>query len=398
MSLQTPTTKEISDNIIAQLESQLNQTIPGIPRSFYRVLAKTLAAIFMLLYKYGGFIFLQMFIKTASAVPTTINGVTLTPLIEWGRQVGVGDPTEATNAKLIVDITVENQIGFLDSETQLIGKINGVTYITIGSTALNAPTVQATIKAVSDQQGGGGAGVIGNLSPGDVVSFANPLANIQRDTIVDSQLVTGANGEDIEVYRQRVLDRWQKPPQGGAYSDYEIWSEEVEGILNAYPYTSDCPGQVDVYIEATVESSGNPDGFPTTAQLEAVLDSIFLNQSGLASRRPANALANTFSITRAVFDIRVIGLNAEDLTQVKLDIEAALTEYFFSREPFIEGLSIPPRKDRITKASVGGVIDDIVNANDGFFTNVFISKDAVDTSLYTLEIGEKAKIGTVTYL
>lgn len=398
MSLQTPTTKEINDNLISQIQTSLNQTIPLLPKSFIRVLAKALSGVFILLYKYGGFIFLQMFIKTASSVDTTVNGITVNPLIEWGRLVGVGDPTEATNAELLVDIIVDNQIGSLSSGTQLIGAINGVTYITIGSTDLNAPTVQATIKAVSDQQDGGGAGVIGNLETNDIVSFANPLANVQRDTTVVSQSVTGANAEDVEVYRQRVIDRFQKPPQGGAYSDYELWGEETEGIVNVYPYTSDCPGQVDVYVEATPESSGNPDGIPTTAQLEATLASINLNENGLASRRPANALANTFPITRVVIDVRVIGLNAEDLAKVKEDIELALTEYLLSREPYIEGLSIPPRRDRITKASVGGTVNDIVNANDGFFTNLFLTKDGFDTSLYTLGIGEKAKIGTVTYL
>ena len=51
MSLDTTTTKEISDNIIAQLESTLNQTIPGLPKSFYRVLSKALSGVFILLWK-----------------------------------------------------------------------------------------------------------------------------------------------------------------------------------------------------------------------------------------------------------------------------------------------------------------------------------------------------------
>lgn len=83
MSLQTPTTKEISDNIIAQLEASLNQSIPLLPKSFLRVLSKALAGVFVLLYKYGGFMFLQVFVRTASAKETIINGNSVTPLIEW---------------------------------------------------------------------------------------------------------------------------------------------------------------------------------------------------------------------------------------------------------------------------------------------------------------------------
>lgn len=398
MSLETPTTKELSDNIIAQLEASLNQTIPLLPKSFMRVLAKALAAVFVLLYKYGGFIFLQMFVQSASANATTILGVTVTPLTFWGRLIGVGDPTAATSAELLIDVTVESQTGSLPSGSQLVNSGNGVTYITIGSVLLNSPTVQATIRAVSDQAGGGGAGTIGNLDPGAIVSFANPLANVARDAVVDSQTVTGADAEAVEVYRQRVLDRFQKRPQGGAYADYEQWGEEVAGIINVYPYTSDCPGQVDVYCEATPESSGSPDGIPTTAQLEAVLGSIELDENGLASRRPANALVNSFPITRVPFGVRVTGLLVDDLAQVQADITTAVEEYFLSREPFIEGLSVLPRRDRVTQSAVGGVVDDIVSAAGGVFSAAFVEQSSLNIILYSLGIGEKAKADSVTFV
>lgn len=398
MSLTTPTTKAISDNIIAQLEASLNQTIPLLPKSFLRVLSKALAGVFVLLYKYGGFMFLQIFVRTASASETIVTGATLTPLTEWGRLIGVGDPVPATNAELLIDITVETQTGVLPSGTQLVSADNGVTYITIGDVALSSATVSATIRAASDQAGGGGAGAIGNLDPGAIVSFANPLANVSRNTIVTSQVVTGANAESTEAYRQRVIDRFQKRPQGGASADYEIWGEEVAGIINVFPYTSDCPGQVDAYVEATVESSGDPDGIPTEAQLQAVLDSIELDQSGLATRRPANALANTFPITRTGFDVRVTGLLVDNLAQVQADITTAIEEYFLDRGPFIEGLSVLPRRDRITRSAIGGVVDDIVSAAGGIFSSVIVSQNSVNVELYSLGIGEKAKALTVTFV
>jgi uncharacterized phage protein gp47/JayE len=343
--------------------------------------------------------FLQIFVSTASTKETEINGKILTPLIQWGRLIGVGDPAAATQAELLVEITVDTQSGTLSSGAQLTAT-NGVTYITIGGIALDAATKQVTVRAVADQVGGGGAGSIGNLDAGAVISFANPLANVARDATVLAQTVTGADAEDIEVYRQRVKDRFQKRPQGGAYADYEQWGEEVAGVINCYPYTSANPGQVDIYVEATPESSGNADGIPTTAQLEVVLASIELDQSGLATRRPANALANTFAITRTGFDVRVSGLVADDLAQVRADIKAALTDYFWSREPFIVGLSVPPRSDRITKATALAVIDDVVSASGGIFTNAFVYLTGTTalTDLYALGTGEKAKLVTVTYV
>lgn len=398
MSVTTPTTKEIADNIIAQLEASLGQAIPILPKSFLRVLSKVLAGVFVLLYKYGGFMFLQIFVQTASFGATTINGKDISPLTAWGRLIGVGDRVAATSAELIIDIIVENQTGTLPSGTQLVNADNGVTYLTIGAVLLNAPTVQATIRAASDQSGGNGSGAIGNLDPGAVVSFANPLANVARNTTVVSQVVTGADAESVEAYRQRIVDRFQKRPQGGAYADYEQWGEEVPGILNVYPYTSDCPGQVDVFAEATVASSGDPDGIPTPAQLQAVLDSIFLDVNGLNTRRPANALVNAFAITRTGFDVAVSGLVVDNLAQVQTDITTALGEYFLGREPFIVGLSVPPRADRITSSAVGGVVDDIVSAAGGIFTSATVTQNTVQVITYSLGIGEKAKASSVSFL
>lgn len=393
MALQTPTTAEISANIIANLEATLSQTIPLLPKSFLRVLAKTLGAVFILLYKYGGFIFQQIFVSSATIRETEINGIFLSPLIEWGRLLGVGDPVAATQAELEIDVTVVNQTGTLPSGSQLIGTVNGVTYITIGDVPLDAATISVIIRAVSDQAGGGGAGAIGNLQIDDEVTFANPLANVAQVAVVTAQQVTGADAEATEVYRQRVLDRFQKRLQGGALADYEIWGEEVAGIINIYPYTGNEPGEVDVFAEATIESSGSPDGIPTAAQLSAVFLSIEKDESGLATRRPANAFVNVFPITRTGFDSAVFGLVVDNPGQVQTDISAAITDFFAAAEPFIDGLTIPPRRDRITQSALIGLVEDIVTAVNGVFTTVTFTPTGAGGSIpeYVLAKGEKAK-------
>ena len=399
MSLTTPTTQELSDNIIAQLEASFNQTIPLLPKAFNRVLAKVLGGVFILLFKYGGFIFLQMFVQSATIKDTTIFGIVISPLKFWGRLIGVGDPTAGTNAELLIDITVTNQTGSLPSGSQLVSALNGFTYITLGSVLLDAATVQATIKAVADQAGGNGTGAAGNLDPADIVSFANPLPNVARDTVVVSQTVTGADPESTEAYRQRIIDRFQKRPQGGAYADYEEWAEEAAGIIRAYPYTGQ-PGEVDVYTEATVESSGNADGIPTGAQLNAVLNLINFDENGVPNRRNANAFVNSLPITRTAFDITVTGIaGVGDLAQVQTDITTGMTEYFLSTEPFIPGLSILPRNDQITRTRVSAIVEDIVTAAGGTFTaaNFFLEGSTSSISIFILGEGEKAKAANVSF-
>lgn len=398
MSLKTPTTQETSDLIVAGLEASLNQTIPLFPKAFNRVLAKVLAGVFQLLYKYGGFIFLQQFVQTASAKDTTIFGVVINPLKFWGRLIGVGDPVAATQAELLIDITVTTQGGTLASGTQLTSQLNGVTYLTVGAVSLNAASVQATIRAASDQNGGGGAGTIGNLDTGDIVTFANPLGVVARDAAVNTQIVTGAEGETTDVYRQKIIDRFQQRPQGGALADYKVWGEEVPGITDIFPYTG-AAGQVDVYAEATPASSGNPDGIPTQAQLDAVAESIQLDENGLASRRPVGAFVNTLPITRRGFDTRVTDLVVDNPGQVQTNVTAAVEEYYANAEPFIDGLAIPPRLDRLTRSALIGVVGDVVAAANGTFTTVEFNLTGVPGTLelYVLQQGELVKSSGVAF-
>lgn len=392
MATATPTTSEISSNIVASLQSSLSQTIPILPRSFIRVLAKALAGIYVILYKYIGFTLLQQFVSTASFTATQINGRTVVPLIEWGRLIGVGDPVSATRAELTIDVTVRVS-GSLPSGTQLLNTATGVIYITLSAVTLTGSTVQADVRAVSDQSGTGGAGTQGNMSVGEELQFVNPIPQVERIATVAAQTTTAADAESESAYRQRVIDRFQKPLQGGAYADYEAWGEEVAGIINVYPYTGD-PGEVNVYSEATVASSGSADGIPTQAQLDAVLASI--EQS---DRRPANAFVNSLPITRTGFDVTVQGLdNVADTTAVQDQIETALTEYFAEREPFIPGLSVPPSKASITLTGVGGVVDGIVQIYGGVFELLTVEENSNSVSIYPLDEGEKAKLASISFV
>lgn len=393
MSLTVPTTQTLSDTIVAQLESSFGQNIPLLPKSFSRVLAKVLAAAIVIVYKYAGFIFLQMFVAYATMRETEINGKKIRPLVEWGRLIGVGDPNPATQAEHTISVTVLNQTGSL-AAGQVLTKIGSdVIYQVVAAVLLDAPSVTATVRAVSDARGGDGSGAAGNLEPGDTLSFANTPASVATDATVVAQTVTGADEEDPEDYRRRVLRRFQARPQGGAYADYEAWATEVEGIVAAYVYTGDLPGKVDVYCEATPESSGSDDGIPTEAQLDDVEENIELNEEGKATRRPAGALVEAHAVTRTAFDLTIVGL-LPDTDDTRSAIEEGLDEYLRSRKPFIVGLSVLPREDRITTGALAGIAHEIAAAEGASITNVITTPSQLS---YSLDHGELAKLGTPTW-
>lgn len=402
MSLTNYTTQDIADLIIAQLESELSQSIPLLPKAFSRVLAKVLAGIYILLYRYAGFMLLQQFPQHASTRPTTVNGKTIIPLVEWGRLVGVGDPNEATRAEHVIEVTVTEQTGTLAAASHLLRPETGVTYQTLYPVDLDAATVQVTVRAIDDEDGNDGAGDLGNLDTGDELSFVSPLANVLSVATVVSQTVTGVDAEDLDTaYRARVVGRMQSPPQGGAYADYRAWAEEVEGIIHAYPYTSDTPGEIDVYCEADEATADDEDGTPPADKLDDVYNAILYDASGDQKRKPGNAAVYVWSINRTAFDVGVTGLDTlqatEDESTIQDNLEEALDEYLRNLEPYIEGVTTLPRRDRVTQAGVAGVVQSVLNAVGAACASINLQESEVVTSGRALEHGEKAKLGEVEY-
>ena len=222
------------------------------------------------------------------------------------------------------------------------------------------------------------------LPKNDWQIFTAPTGRLPMNT-------PGADQEDTEVYRQRIFDRFQLRPQGGALLDYKLWGEEPASILSIYAYTGALAGQTDVYVESAVQF----DGIPTVPEMTEALDAIQLNVLGLATRQPASAFPNMLPITRTAFDVEVIGLSVpENQTQVETDVEAELIAFFLARAPFVSGVTIGARTDGITKSGLIGLVEDLVTAANGTFSHVNFNKTGFGSNLstYTLGQGEKAKV------
>jgi phage-related baseplate assembly protein len=397
MPLVTPTTAQIAANLIAQLEAALSQTIPLLPKAFTRVLAKVLSGVYVTLFKYAGFSLKQQFVESASFDETEVLGELIRPLVLWGRLIGIGDPLAATQAELEVEVTVLTLTGSLPGGSQLLHAPSGVVYQTVAAVPLDAATVTVVVRATADQTGGDGSGTIGNLELGQILQFASPLPNVVTNTTVTAVSVVGAAAELEDVYRARILRRFQRRPQGGAYADYQQWGSEVPGIRNVFPYTG-APGEVDVYVEATTL----PDGIPDGTQLDAVMDSINFDPeespspTGLANRRPANAAVNVLSIFRTGFDVDVSGFESDDPASVLEAIEQGVDEFLRDREPYIVGLSTLPRLDRVTQGAVAGVVNEIAESNGASVAAVTLLRAGFPVIQYTLAHGELAKLGTLT--
>ena len=103
------------------------------------------------------------------------------------------------------------------------------------------------------------AGAAANLPPGAALTLVTPMTGVDDAFVVLAPGVVGADDEDVEAYRARILDLFRNPPQGGALHDYRRWALQVPGVARAWALPADVVGlgNVSVYV-ATAEDDPTP--------------------------------------------------------------------------------------------------------------------------------------------
>jgi uncharacterized phage protein gp47/JayE len=163
------------------------------------------------------------------------NGGNVYQCITAGTSAGSGGPT--TTSTDITDGTVHWR------------------YIAVGSAAALA-AVTADV-----------AGLDGSCDLGTAITFQSPVAGASSAaTVAYGGLSGGADEEDIEDFRVRVLARLRSPPHGGNADDYVAWAKEVSGVTRAWCYPLEGgAGTVTVRFVRDDDASIIPDSGEVTA-------------------------------------------------------------------------------------------------------------------------------------
>jgi len=371
------TTEQLRELIITQIENEIGQAIPIFPKVFFRVLAKVVAAVFILLYKRVGFYALQRFVKSASWDEIEVNGVLVRPLVLWGELIGVGPPKVGVQAEYNVQFTLEE--GAEDQYSTGIKMMHEASKIMFKTVEFLNTTERpiCKVRAFADTQGNAGAGDQGNLALTEM-TLVKPPAGLGKKVDMLLQTKEGFDAETEAEYRERVVEEYKVRPQGGAYVDFRKWALEVPGIVEAYVYTG-YVGEVIVYI-------ADNDGLPSAEQIELVEESITLG-----TRKPMTAGLSVLPITQTEFSIIVEGLWAPTAaleTTAEERIEVALRDFMEGREPFIHGMSIYPRKDRFLTAQLLGIASGMASSVGASVDIVRLYKGGVPIPAYGLGHGE----------
>lgn len=386
MSLNIPSTQEQIEQNIAQLESALGQNAPIATKAFLRVLGIMEASQYTTLYKF--------------AIERAKQNLALTATDEdldlIGEEYGVIRKA-AEAAVLTISLPAINGT-VIPATVDFLGVANGVRYFPNSSTV--AAGGFAVLDVTSEE-----VGIAGNLQVGDTLTIGTQIAGAESTATVTVIVNTGAEEEkDDGEYRVRVLDEIRSEGGGGNSFDYRKWSQEVAGVIRAFPYGGQpplpgTPPDRTVYIE--VSTTIDPDGLAPSSILTEVRDTITTDPLTGLTRQPlglTDATLFVLSITRSSFYVRITDLIVDVAVEAetKDEIETALTNYFLALQPFVDGLDFEGDKnDVITALTISDIVQDIISARGGSATKVEfgIAPGVFTSTQETLDSGEKAKLG-----
>lgn len=393
-----PDLNSLYAEIKASFASTYNQNVSPLPKSFLNILSKVLAGLMNAVYKYGNFTSKQIFLKTASFEPITLDdGTVIRPLVEDARKYGIGEPTPATQAELEAQAIV-TAAGTIPSGTQLTNKATGVIYTTTQDYTVTSGTVNLSILASGDATNTGGFGVIGNMDIGDIVTFVNPQITAAEASIA-TILTTAADAEAEDSYRNKVITAAKQERLPNNYLWYRQEAEAI-GTVRVYPYTSSNAGFIDIYVKSIVSGSV----IPTQTQLDEVLNAVTFDDSGI-NQLPANiAGINVLPVTTKTFSITISTINSNnEVASIQTAITAALQDLFANYEPYISAIDVTDaRKDLIDTQEINGVVYSAAKALGATVGSItlfeLVSGNASTITKYLLDKDELATLASVDYV
>ncbi len=136
---------------------------------------------------------------------------------------------------------------------------DGLEFVVTATTVSSGGLLRAPVTAVE-------AGSAGNVDDGTPLRLITPIVGLPSEALADT-LGAGADIEDLEVWRARVLARHYWVPHGGAGPDYENSALSVAGVTRAW-FLRRLMGAGTVTVAVATDDALSP--LPAPAVLDAV--------------------------------------------------------------------------------------------------------------------------------
>lgn len=359
-----PTLNQLYTSIVTDLESQYSISISFFGKVFLRAMAMAQAGKLKILYLVLGNLQKNIFIDTADS--ESIGGT----LERFGRVKLGRNPFPPVAGEY--ELTVTGSIGALiKAQTTFKSDDNnansGYLFVLDNDYTLVATTDTVTVRALT-------AGEESELNINDTLTATAPISLVDSKVMVTSITVQPLASEDIEDYRTKALNSYRLEPQGGASTDYMLWSQDVQGVQKVYPYAkSNAPSEINLFVEATIADSTDGKGTPTVTILNDVEAVVNFNPDVSLSvlergRRPLQVIVNYLPITLLNVDITITNfLNLTPAIQTK--VSSAIGDLINSIRPFIDSSEdLSDKKDILdTNTLIATIVSEMPGA---VFTSV----------------------------
>lgn len=231
------------------------------------------------------------------------------------------------------DLTIVGTTGVTCPAGTIWARADGATFTQDADATMSGGQATAAMTAVT-------AGLLGNAAAGTQLTIGTPVAGITSTATVSGDgFEGGADIEDIEDLRVRLLDHLRTPPSGGGPGDYEKWAKEISGVTRAWEY----PRQLGASTVLVLFVRDNDDSiFPSVGEVATV-------QARLDLRAPVTAEATAASPTASPVNF-VFDSLTPDTAAVRAAITTELEGLFASLDPGVtlslsvidEAISIAP--------------------------------------------------------
>jgi len=387
-----PTTKQLFDGILADLQTEYGDGIPLFGKVFLRALAAVQAGKLKLIYLLVGKVQKNIFIDTAD--PENSGGT----LERFGRVKLNRNPFPAKAGQYTCAVSgsagaiIEAETTFKSNDDALNpGKL----FILDNDFVFSGTSGSIILRALE-------AGIDSKLLVNDELTATSPIPNVDKTATVTAETIEPFSAEDLEVYRRKGLDAYRLEPQGGAASDYRLWASDAQGVQQSYAYAkTGASNEINLYVEATIADSTDGKGTPSGALLADVesvveFDPDTTKPLSERGRRPLGVFeVHYLPITPKLIDINIdgfVGLTVPIQTAIFNAIKATLD----ITRPFVAGADIVDNKKDIF--DINTIIATILNVKPGaVFGTITLNVDSVPVSTFTFLNGDIPFLNTISY-
>ena len=387
-----PTYIELYNGVLSDLETQMQVSVPIFGKNFLRALAAVQAGKLWLYYKAIANVQKNIFIDTAE--PESIGGT----LERFGRVKLNRDPFSARAGEYVVTVTgsigavIPAQSTFKSDDTVIN---SGKLFILDSAYTLVATTDSITIRALE-------AGNDSKLNIGDTLTATAPIALVDSVVTTSAETIEPSAEENIEDYREKALDAYRLEPQGGAATDYRLWSADAQGVKQSYPYAkTGVVNEINLFIEATIADSIDGKGTPSALLLTDVEEVVEFDPDTTRptyerGRRPLGVIVNFLPITVLNVDVVIngfVGLTVD----IQNAIELALIDEINLVRPFVAACDILDEKNDILDSNK--IISIILNTRPGsVFGAITLNVGGVPYNSYTFINGNIPYVNSINFV